>query len=84
MINNAESKVWPPWPWPPWEGDDDDDHPKRPGGGEPSERAKHARKLAKKVFRFEKSLAEAGLDLYECFTKSHYPGSESLFFLGMC
>ncbi|KAK7049256.1 hypothetical protein VNI00_005857 [Paramarasmius palmivorus] len=50
---------WPPWPWPPWGGDGDDDD----GGKKPSSPAKKARKLAKKILKFESLIANASLDL---------------------
>ena len=51
--------MWPPWPWPPW-GDDDDDKQKK----NPKNKTEKAYKLAKKVLRFEKKIADASLDLY--------------------
>ncbi|KAI3608021.1 endothelin-converting enzyme 1 [Moniliophthora roreri] len=50
--------TWPPWPWPPW-GDDDDDN----GGKKPGNKPKRARKLAKKILKFETLIANASLDL---------------------
>lgn len=65
LVNNDEPQTWPPWPWPPWSpeepGDGDDD-----GGKEPSDdlpKSERAKKLAKKVVKFETQLAKASLDL---------------------
>ncbi|TFK76595.1 zincin [Pluteus cervinus] len=66
LINNADSQTWPPWPWPPWDGDEDepgDGGGDGPGGEKPSNRTKRARKLAEKVIKLEKRLADASLDL---------------------
>jgi endothelin-converting enzyme len=58
LATGASSKesvsVWPPWPWPPW-GDDDD-------GDKDGNKKEQARRLAKKVVKFEAQLAEASLD----------------------
>lgn len=43
--------TWPPWPWPPW------------GPDEPSTPGERAHIHAKKVVEFERSLAQATLDL---------------------
>ncbi|KDR81470.1 hypothetical protein GALMADRAFT_152331 [Galerina marginata CBS 339.88] len=58
LTDNSDAVVWPPWPWPPWGGDDDDDK-----GDKPINRTLEARKLAKKVVKFESKLAKASLDL---------------------
>lgn len=65
LINNDEPQTWPPWPWPPWNpdepGDGGDGGGKEPGGDLP--KFERARKLAKKVVKFESELAKASLDL---------------------
>ncbi len=53
-----EQKLWPPWPWPPW-GDDDND-----GKKAPLNKTERAKRLAKKVVKFEQKIANASLDLY--------------------
>ena len=58
--------MWPPWPWPPW-GDDDDDKQKK----SPKNKTEKAYKLAKKVLRFEKKIADASLDLYVLIPSSN-------------
>ena len=64
VINeNTEENVWPPWPWPPW-GDDDDG--KGDDDKEKPKNSKVARKLAKKVVKFERKLAKISLDLDLC------------------
>ena len=50
-----QQKLWPPWPWPPW-GDDDNKK-------EPMNKTEHAKRLAKKVVKFEQKIADASLDL---------------------
>ncbi|KAL1758319.1 hypothetical protein FB107DRAFT_258860 [Schizophyllum commune] len=61
VINeDTEENVWPPWPWPPW-GDDDDG--KGDDDKEKPKNSKVARKLAKKVVKFERKLAKISLDL---------------------
>ena len=52
-----QQKLWPPWPWPPW-GDDDNDKKR-----EPLNKTEHAKRLAKKVVKFEQKIANASLDL---------------------
>ncbi|EPQ58373.1 Metalloprotease [Gloeophyllum trabeum ATCC 11539] len=62
LLNEVKYKWWPPWPWPPWDGDDDggdgddDDHG-------PEDKYERAERLAKAVVKFERSLANASLDL---------------------
>ncbi|TFY65494.1 hypothetical protein EVG20_g5570 [Dentipellis fragilis] len=57
LVQNEEAaKVWPPWPWPPWGGDDDDDK-------SPKNHTEQIKKLAKKVVKFERRIAQASLDL---------------------
>jgi len=56
-----EQKLWPPWPWPPW-GDDDND-----GKKAPLNKTEHAKRLAKKVVKFEQKIANASLDLEELY-----------------
>ena len=64
VINeDTEENVWPPWPWPPW-GDDDDG--KDDDDKEKPKNSKVARKLAKKVVKFERKLAKISLDLDLC------------------
>ncbi|CAA7267908.1 unnamed protein product [Cyclocybe aegerita] len=58
FVDNEDPNVWPPWPWPPWGGDGDDDKPTTP-----INRTEEAKKLAKKVVKFERKLAKASLDL---------------------
>ncbi|PFH50075.1 hypothetical protein AMATHDRAFT_75830 [Amanita thiersii Skay4041] len=61
-VQDEGSKVWPPWPWPPWEGDGDGDG----GDGDddkPGNWTDKARKLAKKVVKFERKIAKASLEL---------------------
>ncbi|KZV86541.1 zincin [Exidia glandulosa HHB12029] len=48
-----KAHFWPPWPWPPW-GDDDDTT---------ENKTARAHRLAKAVYKFESSLAEASGDL---------------------
>ncbi|KAI0082770.1 metalloprotease [Panus rudis PR-1116 ss-1] len=55
-------RMWPPWPWPPWGGDDDggdDDH----DHDNPVNRTEEAHKLAKKIVKLERKIANASLDL---------------------
>jgi len=53
-------RVWPPWPWPPWGGDDDGDgHDDEPEPMDPEK----AHVIAKNIIAFEKSIANASLDL---------------------
>ncbi|KAG6820570.1 hypothetical protein H0H93_015090 [Arthromyces matolae] len=59
LVLNQESNDWPPWPWPPWDGGEGDND----GDKNPTNRSEHARKLARKVVKFERSLAHASLDL---------------------
>jgi endothelin-converting enzyme len=63
LVSNEDSNTWPPWPWPPWEGDDDGDEDEDDGGGKPVNRTLGAHKLAKKIVKFERKLAQASLDL---------------------
>ena len=58
FVNNADAKVWPPWPWPPW-GDDDKDPEKK----KPKNKTLGVSKLAKAVVEFEAKLANASLNL---------------------
>ncbi|TFK42726.1 hypothetical protein BDQ12DRAFT_676709 [Crucibulum laeve] len=61
LTDNKEATIWPPWPWPPWGGDDGDDD-----GGDNKKhlnKSERAHKLAKKVVKFERQLAQASLDL---------------------
>lgn len=60
-VHEERLRVWPPWPWPPWDGDDDDDD----GGDDrkPGNRSEEAHKLAKKIIKFEKKIANISLDL---------------------
>ena len=59
LANNEDESVWPPWPWPPWSGDDDDND----GSDKPINRTLQIQKLARKVVKFERKLAQASLDL---------------------
>lgn len=56
-----KQKVWPPWPWPPWGDEDHDGH--HGDGRQPTNKSQKARDLANDVFKFEKQIADASLDL---------------------
>lgn len=56
QVVNQDESVWPPWPWPPWGDDDDGDDDDKP-----TNKTEDAHKLAKKVVKFEKRLADASL-----------------------
>lgn len=60
LITAEDTNTWPPWPWPPWGGDEEDGDDE---GDKPHNRTPTARKLAKKVLKFETKLAKASLDL---------------------
>ena len=62
LVSNEDSYFWPPRPYPPWEGDGDEDEDD--GGGEHVNRTLRAHKLAKKIVKFERKLAQASLDLW--------------------
>lgn len=60
--DESKESAWPPFPWPPWDGEDGgngDGH----GGDGHSSPAEHAKKLAKKIVKFETLIANASLDL---------------------
>jgi hypothetical protein len=60
LVSNEDPNTWPPWPWPPWDGEDDGEDD---GGGKRVNKTLRAHKLAKKIVKFERKLAQASLDL---------------------
>ena len=73
VLNEESVKLWPPWPWPPWGGDDD----KPDGDKDPKDHKEVIHKLAKRVVKLERRLANASLDLYVIFTPSRWDGIHS-------
>ncbi|THH29635.1 hypothetical protein EUX98_g4545 [Antrodiella citrinella] len=59
VVHEERLRVWPPWPWPPWDGDDGD----KDDDKKPINRTEEAHKLAKRIIKFEKKIANASLDL---------------------